>query len=108
MGGFFGAGGKRRADVIGEMLRLSNVPEYKNAFFEPIAFPTSEMYLDNSFLWIILSALRKKGLQGINIYIYIAIRYVDHSIPTSIHITVITRDHQNHLTAKTTGGSKEV
>jgi len=36
------------------MLRLSNVPEYKNAFFEPIAFPTSEIYNDNPFVKEIL------------------------------------------------------
>lgn len=47
-------GGKRRVDVIGEMLRLSNVPDYKNAFFEPIAFPTSEIYNDNPFVKEIL------------------------------------------------------
>jgi uncharacterized protein len=47
-------GGKQRADIIGEMLRLSNVPDYKNAFFEPIAFPTSEIYNDNPFVKEIL------------------------------------------------------
>jgi uncharacterized protein len=47
-------GGKRRVDVIGEMLRLSNIPDYKNAFFEPIAFPTSEIYNDNPFVKEIL------------------------------------------------------
>ena len=47
-------GGKRRVDIIGEMLRLSNVPDYKNAFFEPIAFPTSEIYNDNPFVKEIL------------------------------------------------------
>jgi hypothetical protein len=53
MGDFFESG-KRRAEIIGEMLRLSNVPEYKNAFFEPIAFPTSEIYNDNPFVKEIL------------------------------------------------------
>jgi len=33
MGDFFESG-KRQAEVIGEMLRLSNVPDYQNAFFE--------------------------------------------------------------------------
>ncbi|MDR3011709.1 MAG: nucleotidyltransferase domain-containing protein [Chitinispirillales bacterium] len=47
-------GGKRRVDVIGDLLRLSNVPDYKNAFFEPIAFPTSEIYNDNPFVKEIL------------------------------------------------------
>ncbi len=43
-------GGKQRVDVIGDLLRLSNVPDYKGAFFEPIAFPTSEIYNDNPFV----------------------------------------------------------
>jgi len=47
-------GGRRRVDVIGEMLRLSNIPDYKNAFFEPIAFPTSEIDNGNPFVKEIL------------------------------------------------------
>jgi predicted nucleotidyltransferase len=44
-------GGKRRLDVIGELLRLTS--GYK-AYFEPIAFPTSEIHNDNPFVKEIL------------------------------------------------------
>ena len=40
-------GGKRRFDVIGDLLRLSSG---YGVFLEPIAFPTSELYNDNPFV----------------------------------------------------------
>jgi len=40
-------GGKQRLDIIGELLRLTSGYD---AFFEPIAFPTSEIYNDNPFV----------------------------------------------------------
>jgi predicted nucleotidyltransferase len=45
-------GGKLRVDIIGDLLRLTH--GYKGAFFEPIAFPTSEIYNDNPFVKEIL------------------------------------------------------
>jgi len=45
-------GGKRRVDIIGDLLRISS--DYLDAFFEPIAFPTSEIYNDNPFVKEIL------------------------------------------------------
>ena len=44
-------GGKRRVDIIGDLLRLTR--GYKEGF-EPIAFPTSEIYNDNPFVKEIL------------------------------------------------------
>ena len=41
-------GGKRRVDIIGDLLYL--IQDDKDAFFEPIAFPTSELYNDNPFV----------------------------------------------------------
>ena len=41
-------GDKRRVDIIGDLLRLTS--GYKGAFFEPIAFQTSELYNDNPFV----------------------------------------------------------
>ena len=38
----------RRVDVIGELLRLMR--NHKGVYFEPIAFPTSELYNDNPFV----------------------------------------------------------
>ena len=44
-------GGKQRSEVIGDLLRLtSGYSKGYNAFFEPIAFPTSELYNDNPFV----------------------------------------------------------
>ena len=40
--------GKNRIDIIGELLRLCRV--YKGAFFEPIAFQTSEIERGNPFV----------------------------------------------------------
>jgi predicted nucleotidyltransferase len=45
--------GKSRVDVIGILLRLCRV--YKGAFFEPIAFPTSEIERGNPFVKEILT-----------------------------------------------------
>jgi len=45
-------GGKRRVDIIGDLLRLSS--DYLDAFFEPITFQTSEIYNDNPFVKEIL------------------------------------------------------
>ena len=45
--------GMSRADVIGELLRLCRI--YKGAFFEPIAFQTSEIDRGNPFVKEILS-----------------------------------------------------
>ena len=45
--------GKSRVDIIGELLRLCRV--YKGAFFEPIAFQTSEIERGNPFVKEILS-----------------------------------------------------
>ena len=45
--------GKSRVDVIGELLRLCRI--YKGAFFEPIAFQTSEIERGNPFVKEILS-----------------------------------------------------
>ena len=41
-------GGKRRVDIIGDLLYL--IQDDKDAFFEPITFPTSELYNDNPFV----------------------------------------------------------
>ena len=41
-------GGKQRVDIIGDLLRLTS--GYKGVFFEPIAFPTSELFNDNPFV----------------------------------------------------------
>ena len=46
-------GGKSRVDIIGELLRLCRI--YKGAFFEPIAFQTSEIERGNPFVKEILS-----------------------------------------------------
>jgi len=44
-------GGKRRFDIIGDLLHLtSGYSRDYDAFFEPIAFPTSELYNDNPFV----------------------------------------------------------
>jgi len=45
-------GGKRRVDIIGELLGL--IRGYKGAYFEPIVFPTSEIQNDNPFVKEIL------------------------------------------------------
>jgi len=45
--------GKSRVDIIGELLRLCRV--YKGAFFEPIAFATSEIERGNPFVKEILA-----------------------------------------------------
>jgi len=45
-------GGKQRLDILGDLLRLSR--SYKDAFFEPTTFPTSEIYNDNPFVKEIL------------------------------------------------------
>jgi predicted nucleotidyltransferase len=47
-------GGKERVDILGDLLRISNADDYKNAFFEPIVFQTSELYNDNPFVKEIL------------------------------------------------------
>ena len=52
-------GDRSRVDIIGELLRLCRV--YKGAFFEPIAFQTSEIERGNPFVKEILSL-------GIEIY----------------------------------------
>ena len=44
--------GKRRADIIGELLGLCG--RYKGAYFEPNAFPTSEIERGNPFVREIL------------------------------------------------------
>ena len=46
-------GGKSRVDIIGDLLRLCRI--YKGAFFEPIAFQTSEIERGNPFVKEILS-----------------------------------------------------
>jgi len=46
-------GGKSRVDIIGELLKLCRI--YKGAFFEPIAFQTSEIECGNPFVREILS-----------------------------------------------------
>ena len=46
-------GGKRRVEVIIELLGLTH--NYGGAYFEPIAFPTSEIQNDNPFVKEILS-----------------------------------------------------
>ena len=46
-------GNKSRVDIIGELLRLCRT--YKGAFFEPIAFQTSEIERGNPFVKEILS-----------------------------------------------------
>ena len=44
-------GGKQRIEVIGDLLSLtSGYSKGDDAFFEPIAFPTSELYNDNPFV----------------------------------------------------------
>ena len=45
--------GKRRVDIIGELLELCG--RYKGAYFEPNAFPTSEIERGNPFVEEILS-----------------------------------------------------
>jgi uncharacterized protein len=49
-------GGKQRPDIIGELLRLTSGHK---TFFEPIAFPTSEIYNDNPFVKEILRTGRE-------------------------------------------------
>jgi predicted nucleotidyltransferase len=44
--------GKRRVDIIGELLGLCG--RYKGAYFEPNAFPTSEIQRGNPFVKEIL------------------------------------------------------
>ena len=44
--------GKRRVDIIGELLALCG--RYKGAYFEPNAFPTSEIERGNPFVKEIL------------------------------------------------------
>ena len=44
--------GKRRVDLIGELLGLCG--RYKGAYFEPNAFPTSEIERENPFVKEIL------------------------------------------------------
>jgi len=46
-------GGKSRVDVIGDLLRLCRV--YKGAFFEPIAFQTTEIERGNPLVKEILA-----------------------------------------------------
>ena len=46
--------GKRRVDIIGELLRLCG--RYKGAYFEPNAFLTSEIERGNPFVIEILSS----------------------------------------------------
>jgi len=45
-------GGKRRVDVIRELLSLTH--DYEGVYFEPIAFPSSEIQNDNPFVKEIL------------------------------------------------------
>ena len=45
--------GKNRVDIIGELLKHCRI--YKGAFFEPIAFQTSEIECGNPFVKEILS-----------------------------------------------------
>ena len=45
--------GKQRVDIIGELLRLCG--RYKGAYFEPNAFPTSEIERGNPFVKEIIS-----------------------------------------------------
>jgi predicted nucleotidyltransferase len=45
--------GKRRVDIIGELLGLCG--RYKGAYFEPNAFPTSEIERGNPFVKEILA-----------------------------------------------------
>jgi predicted nucleotidyltransferase len=45
--------GKRRVDIIGELLGLCG--RYKGAYFEPNAFPTSEIERENPFVMEILT-----------------------------------------------------
>ena len=45
--------GKRRVDIIGELLGLCG--RYKGAYFEPNAFPTSEIERGNPFVKEIIS-----------------------------------------------------
>jgi len=44
--------GKRRVDIIGELLRLCG--RFKGAYFEPNVFPSSEIERDNPFVKEIL------------------------------------------------------
>ena len=46
--------GKRRTDIIGELLELCD--RYNGAYFEPIAFPTSEIECGNPFVKEILAS----------------------------------------------------
>jgi predicted nucleotidyltransferase len=50
-------GGKRRVDILTEMLGLSH--RYKGADFEPIVFETSELENDNPFVKEILRTGRE-------------------------------------------------
>ena len=50
-------GGKRRVDIIRELLGLTR--GYKGVFFEPIAFPTSEIDNDNPFVKEVLRTGRE-------------------------------------------------
>ena len=47
-------GGKRRVDIIVNLLNISD--RYKGVFFEPIAFPTSEIVRGNPFVIEILES----------------------------------------------------
>jgi predicted nucleotidyltransferase len=51
---FFFFNGKRRVDIIGELLDLCG--RYKGAYFEPNVFPTSEIDRGNPFVMEILAA----------------------------------------------------
>ena len=50
-------GGKRRLDIIKELLVLMR--GYKGVYFEPIAFPSSELYNDNPFVKEVLRSGRE-------------------------------------------------
>ena len=53
-------GGKQRVDIIGDLLRLtSGYSKGYDAYFEPIAFPTSELYIDNPFVKEIIRTGKK-------------------------------------------------
>ena len=53
-------GGKRRLDIIKELLALMRA--YKGIYFEPIAFPSAELYNDNPFVKEILRSGREIGV----------------------------------------------
>jgi len=47
-------GGKRRVDILGELLGLISDQAHKSVFLEPTVFPTSEIQNDNPFVKEIL------------------------------------------------------